>query len=627
MPQPSHQKQALSFLLSRERGWNLSGLRRDVWRSYDDRFGWTRYQNTLNGMTQAEPPKQFRGGILADEMGLGKTLSMLALLAAAGTPTSSCSCHGDLDLSDSIPTTTGTLIVMPLSLLTVWDSQIKSNMGNGFRSLVYYGQGRQAPRSDLESCDAVITTYNVVASEWKNRKRPGKVPTNSTHDLFSLKWHRLVLDEAHMIRGSSTQNARAVREVDAIHRWCITGTPLQNRVSDISSLLQFLRVYPYDNPKTFVADIIEPWKDEINDKALYRLRLLMKMIALHRSKKIINLPPREEIIKEIYFNTNELKIYESAREGTIRLLDQTLSSGPASASTYLNAFQRMNEMRYICNHGTSKSNNNAESVEPELDQDENTTNEHELDHILDNSDEACLICGTDISEQQESSIYANSIVAVKKEQLRLCIICAQKGAKTPILQLPTPPSSQDDIMQLNDLEKELPSKIKAIVSYIQEIPQGDKCVIFSVWTTTLDIMYQGLTAAGIHCCRYQGSMRYANRTESLEKFRVDESIKVILVSITCGGQGLNLTTANHCILIEPQWNPMVEEQAISRIHRLGQKKAVFICRFVIINTFEQRILERQTRKRVLADLVLGRQKPKEGDDGRKQLAHLRQLIC
>jgi SNF2 family DNA or RNA helicase len=66
------------------------------------------------------------------------------------------------------------------------------HMGTGFRCLVYYGPGRQAPRSKLERCDAVITTYNVVASEWKNCKRPGKVPT---HDLFSLKWHRLVLDE------------------------------------------------------------------------------------------------------------------------------------------------------------------------------------------------------------------------------------------------------------------------------------------------------------------------------------------------------------------------------------------------------------------------------------------------
>jgi SNF2 family DNA or RNA helicase len=326
-----------------------------------------------------------------------------------------------------------------------------------------------------------------VASEWKNRKRFEKVPP---HDLFSLKWHRLVLDEggscsflvcrkaklvpAHMIRGSSTQNARAVREVDAIHRWCITGTPLQNRVSDISSLLQFLRVHPYDNPKTFEADMIKPWKHEINEKPLQRLRLLMKMIALHRSKKIIHLPLLEEIIKEINFNTNELDIYENAREGTIRLLDQTLSSGPASGSTYLNAFQRMNEMRYICNHGAKKSNKNTESAESEQDQDENGNNEHELDHLLDNSDEACLICGTDISEDQESSSYARTIVAAQRDQLRLCVICAQQRIVTPAPQLPTLPSSQEDIMQLDDSGKELPSKIKAIVSYVQKIPKGDK---------------------------------------------------------------------------------------------------------------------------------------------------------
>jgi hypothetical protein len=220
--------------------------------------------------------------------------------------------------------------------------------------------------------------------------------------------------------------------------------------------------------------MIKPWKHEIDDKPLNRLRLLMKMIALHRSKKIITLPPREEIIKEINFNTNELDTYEKAREGTIRLLDQTLSSGPASASTYLNAFQRMNEMRYICNHGTNRSNKDTELAEPEQDQDENGTNEHELNHILDNSDEACLICGTDISEEQESSNYAGALVATQKDQLRLCIICAQNGIVTPAPQLPTPTSSQDDITQLNDSGKELPSKIKAIVSYVQKIPLEDK---------------------------------------------------------------------------------------------------------------------------------------------------------
>jgi hypothetical protein len=224
--------------------------------------------------------------------------------------------------------------------------------------------------------------------------------------------------------------------------------------------------------------MIKPWKHEINEKPLHRLRLLMKIIALHRSKKIITLPPREEIIKEINFDTNELGIYENAREGTIRLLDQTLSSGSASGSTYLNAFQRINEMRYICNHGTNKSNKNTKSAEPAQDQNEDDTNEHELDHLLDNSDEACLICGTDISEEQESSSYASTLVAVQKDQLRLCILCAQQKIATPAPQFPTPPSSQEDIMQLDDSGRELPSKIKAIVSYVQEIPLGDKWYVF-----------------------------------------------------------------------------------------------------------------------------------------------------
>ena len=296
-----------------------------------------------------------------------------------------------------------------------------------------------------------------------------------------------------MIRGSSTQNARAVREVDAIHRWCITGTPLQNRVSDISSLLRFLRVYPYDDPKTFQADIIVPWKKETDQKPLQRLRLLMKMIALHRSKKIIILPPREEIIKEVNFNTNELNIYENARDGTIRLLDQTLSSGSASGSTYLNAFQRINEMRYICNHGANHRNKNTEYAGAEQDLDEDTTNEHELDHLLDNSDEACLICGTDISEEQESSSYASSLVVAQKDQLRLCILCAQHGIGTAASQLLTPPSSQPDVIQLDELGDALPSKIMAIVSYVQLIPPEDKwCVVILQCSTVETVCIQRL---------------------------------------------------------------------------------------------------------------------------------------
>lgn len=362
-------------------------------------------------------------------------------------------------------------------------------MDPAFRSLVYYGPGRQASLSELENCNVVITTYNVVSSEWKQRKRPKK---EDNFDVFSFKWHRIVLDEgelpcfrsmgsrytecipAHMIRGSLTQNARAVRDIDAIHRWCITGTPLQNRVSDISSLLMFLRVYPYDNRKTFEADIIHPWKKEgINEKPLQRLRMLVKMISLYRSKKIIDLPSREEITNEVDFNAKELSVYEDAREGTVRLLDQSLSSGSASGSTYLYAFQKINELRYICNHGANrrkKSMGCAAGQDTVLD----NTNEHELDHLLDNADEACLTCGTDISEEHESAAYAGSRVEVQDEQLRLCTQCVQKQHLIAPLQLLTPPSSQSDTLQLEDPVEELPSKIQGVISYVSDIPTGDK---------------------------------------------------------------------------------------------------------------------------------------------------------
>jgi SNF2 family DNA or RNA helicase len=82
---------------------------------------------------------------------------------------------------------------------------------------------------------------------------------------------------------------------------------------------------------------------------------------------------------------------------------------------------------------------------------------------------------------------------------------------------------------------------------------------------------------------------------------------------------LDLTAANHAILIEPQWNPMLEEQAISRVHRLRQTKRVNIVRFVMKGTFEQKIIDKQERKRVLADLVLGKSELKKGDAGKKQL--------
>jgi SNF2 family DNA or RNA helicase len=122
-------------------------------------------------------------------------------------------------------------------------------------------------------------------------------------------------------------------------------------------------------------------------------------------------------------------------------------------------------------------------------------------------------------------------------------------------------------------------------------------------------------------------MSRTKRSDVLTQFTDNSSIRAILVSISCGGQGLDLTAANHAFLVEPQWNPMLEEQAMARVHRLGQKKAVRLVRLVMKDTWEEKIIRLQSRKLILANLIVDRSPLKEGVDGKKQLHYLRELVA
>src|SRR3954454_6029080 len=144
--------------------------------------------------------------------------------------------------------------------------------------------------------------------------------------------------------------------------------------------------------------------------------------------------------------------------------------------------------------------------------------------------------------------------------------------------------------------------VRAVVHEIQATPFQEKCVVFSYWISSLDLVGRALAEVGITFTRYDGSMSRGQRDHALKEFATTTKIKAILISISCGGQGLNLTTANHPFLLEPHWNPMLEEQAMARVHRLGQTRPVRIVRLIITDTWEERIVTRQGRKRMLADL-------------------------
>lgn len=279
-----------------------------------------------------------------------------------------------------------------------------------------------------------------------------------------------------MIRDRKTLNARAVYALHGIHRWCITGTPLQNRVGDISGLLRFLRVYPYDEPKTFEAEIIQPWKSGINERPIHRLRSLMKMIALHRSRMVITLPPRHEEVKKVAFNAEELRVYEMARESTVRILEEALSSGPATGSVYLNAFQRINNLRYICNHGVQHHRNSSKDSESSAEEDDKRLIIEGLDHLLDNSDQACLTCGTDIEDEREGSWQ--NVEVFRNEPLRQCTSCLRERTEVVVKQLPSLHSPQYNTKKNDQLGTDLPSKIKAILAHLSHVSIEDKWCVY-----------------------------------------------------------------------------------------------------------------------------------------------------
>ncbi|EHK43096.1 hypothetical protein TRIATDRAFT_130946 [Trichoderma atroviride IMI 206040] len=155
-----------------------------------------------------------------------------------------------------------------------------------------------------------------------------------------------------------------------------------------------------------------------------------------------------------------------------------------------------------------------------------------------------------------------------------------------------------------------------------------KSVVFSGWTSHLDLIELALNEANISFTRLDGSMTRQARTAAMDSFREDNSIHVILVSIMAGGLGLNLTAANNVYVMEPQYNPAAEAQAVDRVHRLGQKRPVRTIRYIMRNSFEEKMLELQEKKVKLASLSMDGQNKAldKAEAARQKLMDLRSLF-
>ncbi|OTB16744.1 hypothetical protein K445DRAFT_317035 [Daldinia sp. EC12] len=527
-------------------------------------------------------PNASFGGLIADIMGLGKTFTMLAAILHSVPAAELFSSFYDKTEGGYIGKnrTKATLIVVPsFQLLESWQSEIQTHIATGRLSFInFHGKWRPRDSKTLNLYDVVLTTYATLAADYADQGI-----------LHQMEWFRVVLDEAHVIKNSNTRQFRASASLCTKRRWCLTGTPIQNKLEDLASLAQFLRLPNTETKAAFQKHILSPLSGGGVDFAK-PLRAYLEAYCLRRSKKCLNLPNSSEINITLDLSPEERHCYDSLLNDTRRRIDSLVSKGIETNSNKL--FTAMLKLRIICNLGTFGST--SDTSPPEL---ERPYAETGCEYCESSSDGARLLLdGCPACSYCGKPLYRLSSSPMSSSEQRNEAGNVSDGTNTPYREVDLAPVEQENVFPLRGYS----TKLLAVVRNVAEGGVGNKSIVFSYWTSTLDILQQLFDEAKIPCRRLDGKVSLVERSMRLKDFRENPQINVLLMSIGTGAVGLNLAVANQVHMVEPQWNPSVEEQAIARALRMGQTKEVTIFRYIMQKTVEQNIVSLQRKKKHLA---------------------------
>jgi SNF2 family DNA or RNA helicase len=223
-----------------------------------------------------------KGGILADDMGLGKTLQSVTLIVTNPLPKKDE--EGWKDRFSIL--SRGTLVVAPLALIRQWEAEIKDKVtpDRALKVYVHHGPQRIKSAKELMKYDVVITTYQILVSEHGNSSPD---PDGHQAGCFGVHWYRVILDEAHSIKNRNAKATKAACALRSEYRWCLTGTPMQNNLDELQSLIHFLRVQPYDDLAEWRAHIDLPMKKGQGHIAIRRLHSLLRCFMKRRTKDVL----------------------------------------------------------------------------------------------------------------------------------------------------------------------------------------------------------------------------------------------------------------------------------------------------------------------------------------------------
>ncbi|TID26994.1 swi snf family dna-dependent atpase [Venturia nashicola] len=314
-----------------------------------------------------------KGGILADDMGLGKTIQAIALMASRP--------------SDN-PARKTTLIIAPVALIRQWEAEIRDKLKDGHQMRVHkhHGGSKKHGFKELQQYDVVLTTFGTLASELKKKDAWEKVLKNNPqaqpkpNEALTLigpecNWYRVIIDEAQCIKNKGTNTAKAAYLLKSKYRWCMTGTPMMNNVSELFSLVHFCRIKPYNDPQKFKSDIATPLgsaNDAARERAMTKLQGLIKAVMLRRTKSstldgkpIITIPERTSETANVEFSEEEWDFYKALEHQAQLQFNKYIKQGSVMKN-YANALVLLLRLRQACCHPhlirdfESETNANAE---------------------------------------------------------------------------------------------------------------------------------------------------------------------------------------------------------------------------------------------------------------------------
>jgi len=596
-------------------------------------------------------------GILADEMGLGKTIQTIAMLAHLWENKS----YGPF------------LIAAPLSTTSNWVAEFEK-WTPSMPVMLYHGDKKERERlrktrlrnPGTDQFPIMVTSYEICMNDRKY--------------LTSFGWQFIIIDEGHRIKNLDCRLIRELQQFQSANRLLITGTPLQNNLTELWSLLHFLLPTVFDKLSTF-----ESWFDfsGLKDKNSYEqllseerqqylvksLHAVLKPFLLRRVKTDVEslMPKKREYVLYAPLTAMQRELYQAILDGTSRSyleekaverLSVGLNSGAATPLSIrsgngsrkrkaLSGISTPNKSAKTSRAGTPASiASNRSRGRPKRNYEE--VSDSEYFNNLDKEETPSEGQEEELdSEAEEERIRAATFEIAKRQlmqkklgnpimQLRLCcnspynffnpfLKAETDGAETFASEIEpdeTLVSTSGKMLLLDTLLPEL-------------IHRGHKVLIFSQFTTTLDLLGQYLDLRSWQYARIDGSVAQSDRQDQILAFnKVDlkNATNVFILSTRAGGQGINLAAADTVILFDSDWNPQQDLQAMDRAHRIGQTRNVIVYRFATRNTVEQKLLESAEAKRRLEKLVIRKggvrndRGKARGNDKEQEVEELQKLL-